>query len=129
MGEGMDFVTDLARRLYDRRQQAVVVPFRNCSSEAFQPVEQDCHRNVDLWCKDHPSHTPVHGWVVFEVYTPLGLCRFIPHSVVEDEHGFLFDITPSRASRRYPFLKDELTEEEYVLLITSRQLLNLDHKL
>jgi hypothetical protein len=67
--------------------------------------------------------------VVFEVYSPLGFCRFIPHSVVEDEEGVLFDITPSRASRRYPFLKDELTEEEYVLLITSRQLLHLDHKL
>jgi len=67
--------------------------------------------------------------VVFEVYTPLGLCRFIPHSVVEDEDGVLFDITPSRASRRYPFLRDELTEEEYVLLITSRKLVNLDHNL
>jgi hypothetical protein len=67
--------------------------------------------------------------VVFEVYTPLGLCRFIPYSVVEDEDGVLFDITPSRASRRYPFLRDELTEEEYVLLITSRKLVNLDHNL
>jgi hypothetical protein len=72
---------------------------------------------------------PVRGWVVFEVYTPLGLCRFIPHSVVEDEHGMLFDITPSRASRCYPFLKDEMTEEEYILLITSRKLVNLDHRL
>jgi hypothetical protein len=125
----MDFVTDLARRLYDRRQGAVVVPFRNCSSEAFQPAEQDCHRNVDLWCKDHPSHAPVRGWAVFEVYSPLGFCRFIPLSGVEDEAGILFDITPSRASRRYPFLKDELTEDEYVLLITNRQLINLDHKL
>jgi len=99
------------------------------SSEAFQPAEQDCHHNVDLWRKGHPSHVPVRGWVVFEVYTPLGLCRFIPHSVVEDEDGVLFDITPSRASRRYPFLRDELTEEEYVLLITSRKLVNLDHNL
>jgi hypothetical protein len=49
--------------------------------------------------------------------------------VVEDEDGVLFDITPSRASRRYPFLRDELTEEEYVLLITSRKLVNLDHNL
>jgi hypothetical protein len=125
----MDFLADLARRLYDRRQEAVVVPFRNCSSEAFQPAEQDCHRNVDLWCKAHPSHVPVRGWVVFEVYTLLGLCRFVPHSVVGDEDRILFDLTPSRASRRYPFLKDELIEEEYVLLITSRRLLHLDHKL
>jgi hypothetical protein len=102
IGEGMDFVTDLARRLYDRRQEAVVVRFKNCSDEAFQPAEQDCHRNVDLWCKDHPSHALVRGWVVFEVYSPLGFCRFIAHSVVEDDKGILFDITPTRASRRYP---------------------------
>jgi hypothetical protein len=125
----MDFLADLARRLYDRRQEAVVVPFRNCSSEAFQPAEQDCHRNVDLWCKGHPSHMPVRGWVIFEVYSPLGFCRFISHSVVEDEDGVLFDITPTRASKRYPFLNDEMTEEEYVLLITSRKLVNLDHHL
>jgi hypothetical protein len=85
-----------------------------------------------LWChscKGHSSHVPVRGWVVFEVYTRLGLCRFIPRSVVEDEDRVLFDITPARASKRYPFLKDEMTEEEYVLLITSRKLVNLDHRL
>ena len=67
--------------------------------------------------------------MVFEVYSPLSFCRFIAHSAVKDKAGALFDITPSRASRRYPFLKDELTEEEYVLLIASRQLVHLDHNL
>jgi hypothetical protein len=69
---GMDFLEDLARQLYQRRHEAVVVPFRDCCGEAFRPAEQDCHRNVDVWCESHPSHVAVRGWVVFELYTPLG---------------------------------------------------------
>jgi len=52
-----------------------------------------------------------------------------PIPSLKDEDGALFDITPTRASKRYPFLNDEMTEEEFVLLITSRKLVNLDHNL
>jgi hypothetical protein len=124
-----DYLEGLAQYLYEHRKKAIVVPFRDCSSGAFQPVEQDCHRNVELWCRATPGHTIIRGWLVFEVFAPLGFCRFNPHSVVRDEQGELFDLTPTRASQRYPFLYNHLTDEEYVLLVSGRQLHFLDHKL
>jgi hypothetical protein len=94
----------------------------------FQPEPQDCHRNVDLWCQAHPEHKPVRGWLVFEGYTRFGFCRFIPHSVVEDEHGRLFDPTPSRASHRHSFLRDEMSEVKFVLMLSARQLDCVDYR-
>ena len=123
----MDFIPELAHRLYERRDQAIVVPCGDCSSADFQPVEQDCHGNVEVWCKAHPGHKPVRGWLVFERYSRPGFCRFIAHSVVEDEQGQLFDPTPTRASRRHPFVRDESVEEEFLLMLAARQLVHLDH--
>ena len=124
----MDFLQELAHRLYQRRDEAVVVPIRDCRSADFEPTEQDCHGNVDRWCRAYTHHKPVRGWLVSEGYSRPGICRFIAHSVVEDERGLLFDITPSRASHRYPFLREEMTEEEY-LMLSARQLVHVDHRL
>lgn len=123
----MDFLQELAQRLFERRHQAVLVPFRNCSSPGFRPEAQDCHGTVDRWCRAHPSHKPTRGWFVLEGYPQPDICRFVAHSVVEDEQGRLFDPTPPLASRRYRFLKDELTDEEFMLLLSARQLVHVDH--
>lgn len=125
----MDFLKDLAKRLYDRRHHAVMVPYEDRSSGQFQPVHNDCHRNVELWCQANPSHRPVRGWLVFSGLSPPEFCRFTAHSVIEDDTGRRFDVTPSATFARYPFLEDEAIEEEYVLLISSRGLIFLDHQL
>src|SRR3979490_1529128 len=124
----MDFLEDLARRLYQRRRGATAVPFRACSSAAFQPAEQDCHRNVDLWCRARPEHKPVRGWLILENHPRLGVCRFVAHSVIEDERARLFDLTPSAASQRYPFLRTEMVDEEYLLMLSARHLVHVDHR-
>jgi hypothetical protein len=46
-----DHLLNLAKTLYEHRHDAVGVPFRDCSGPDFQPVEQDCHSNVDHWCR------------------------------------------------------------------------------
>lgn len=125
----VDFLTEVARQLYERRHQAVLVPFRDCAGPDFQPVEQACHSNVDEWCLSHPTHRPVRGWLVYESWLAQGFCRFAPHSVVLDQHGELFDLTPTRAVQKYPFLRDHLTDEEFVLMVSSRRLVHLDHRL
>lgn len=125
----MDFLAELAQQLYERRHQAVLVPFRDCSGPDFSPVEQACHSNVDRWVRSHPTHRAVRGWFVYESWLPLGLCRFAPHSVVLDEHGELFDLTPTRAVRRYPFLRHHLTDDEILLMVSARRLVHLDHHL
>ena len=37
--------------------------------------------------------------------------------MVENEHGELFDITPSRSSTQYPFIRAEENEADYVKII------------
>ena len=113
-GTVVDYLTELAQQLYERRHQAELVPFRDCSGPDFSPLEQACHSNVDHWCTCHPNHQPVRGWLLHESWLPQGFCRFAAHSVVQDEHGELFDLTPPRAVRKYPFLRHPLTDEEFV---------------
>jgi hypothetical protein len=127
--EQMDFLEELAKGLYQRRDQAVAVPFRDCSSTDFRPVMQDCHGNVDLWCRVRADHKPVRGWLMLESYPRQGVCRFVAHSVVVDEQGRLFDLTPSSAARKCPFLKEKMSEEEYLLMLSVRRLVHVDHRL
>lgn len=123
----MDYLKELAQQLYERRHLAIPVPFRDCSGPDFAPVEQACHSNVDEWCLSHPTHRAVRGWLLHESWLPQGFCRFAAHSVVRDEQGLLFDLTPTRATRRYPFLPNHLSDEEFVLMVSARQLVHLDH--
>lgn len=124
----MDYLEELALRLYDRRHEAVLVPFRDCAGPDFTAVEQACHSNVDDWVKGHPEHRAVRGWLVHESWLPQGFCRFAAHSVVQDERGELFDLTPTMAAQRYPFLHNHLTDEEFILMVSARHLVHLDHR-
>jgi hypothetical protein len=121
--ESLDYLKDLARSLYERRHDAAVVPYEDRSDDQFQPTRNECHRNVDVWSQRHPSHRAVRGWLVFD-YSNEGRYRFMPHSLVEDETGRRFDLT---AYTRHPFLEFEGVEEEFVLLISTRQLTHIDH--
>lgn len=39
----------LARRLYRRRGEGVIVPFVRVELDGWRPQEQDCHANVTYW--------------------------------------------------------------------------------
>ena len=72
---------------------ALPVPFISVKTEDWQPQVGHCHENVDQWVRVSPGHTAVRGWVT--VYTDGANKTFLtPHSVVRDEDGRLFDITP-----------------------------------
>ena len=52
--------------------------------------------------------------------TSLGLVplvNFNPHSIIETDDGERYDITPSRASQRYPFLDHEGDAENFVRIV------------
>jgi hypothetical protein len=75
-------------------------------------------------------HKPVRGWVILEGYPRPDVWRFVAHSVVEDERGRLFDLTPNRAGGQYRFLRDHrLSNEEFILMLSRRQLVWLDHRM
>jgi len=115
----------LVTSLYARRQEAVVVPYEPRTMTSGPPTEHECHNNVDRWVLEQPDHKSVRGWLVFEwtenemgrLMFSLPLCRFTAHSVVETPDGRLFDLTPSRASRRYPFLRHHEPDGEFEAIV------------
>jgi hypothetical protein len=98
--------------LYARCEEAVVVPHEPRTMTSGPPTEHECHNNVDRWVLEHPDHKPVRGWLVFNL-----LCRFTAHSVVETPDGRLFDLTPARASQRYPFLRHRGPDDEFEAIV------------
>jgi hypothetical protein len=75
-------------------------------------TEHECHNNVDRWVSENPDHKAVRGWLFFNM-----LLRFTAHSVVEAPDGRMFDLTPSRASQRYPFLRHHGPNNEFEAIV------------
>ena len=105
-------LTALLKSLYARRKEAVVVPYEPRTIASGPPTGHECHNNVDRWVLEHPDHKAVRGWLVFNL-----LNRFTAHSVVETPDGRLFDLTPARASRRYPFLRHHGPDDEFEAIV------------
>jgi hypothetical protein len=75
---------------------AKLVPLRPVPLGAPNPVIAKCHENVNAWVQATPEHSPVRGWVCYRecvVGVTLGI-ELTAHSVVRDQNGDLFDITP-----------------------------------
>ena len=80
------------RKLLERVNLAVKVPFREVRLNGWEPKISDCHANVDHWVQHHPETTAVRGWLIWGS-NEAGQYRIIAHSVL-DESGDLVDITP-----------------------------------
>ena len=95
-----------SRRQYEwdicvRLKASQVVPFKEVSVGDWRPERSRCHDNVDIWIKSNPRHVAVRGWVVYasDGKDSVGLTA---HTVVKDENGNLFDITPIEDERARP---------------------------
>jgi hypothetical protein len=86
----------------------------------------DCHQNAGLWARDNAGCEVIHGWLVFDYEKTSGglipMVQFNPHSIIQAENGERYDVTPSRASIRYPFLDHEGTHDDFVLIVESNSL-------
>lgn len=82
----------------------------------WSPQENMCHHNVTKFCDSNPDYIPVRGWLYFDL-PGLNVAKFLSHSVVRAPNGTLYDITPSNATARYPFLAANLTADEYAELV------------
>jgi hypothetical protein len=112
-------LSEHARALYERRDEAIVVPFVSVKDGDWRPTAQDCHENCETWCERHQDHGLVRGWI----YVPLaGLayCRFVAHTVIRRPYGELIDITPTGTiwqSAPYRFLSTIVSRVEYESLV------------
>lgn len=118
----------LARRLFARRDAAVVVPYRMLDPSH---VEGRCHQNAGLWARNNSGWKVVHGWLVFD-YTRLepailSMVQFNPHTIVENADGARFDPTPSRASKRYPFLEHDGSPDDFIRTVQAGFLVQINY--
>lgn len=128
---GQETLTELlflARQLYARRHLGIVVPYKMVDSRYR---EFDCHQNAGIWARDNPGLKVIHGWMVFDhEKTSNGLVplvNFNPHSIIEVDDGERYDVTPSRASQRYPFLDHEGHAADFIRIVQENLLAILSY--
>jgi hypothetical protein len=134
-----DVLTQLAKRLYDLRHTARVIPFvqvgigDGSQPDDWRPSEKYCHANVDVWVMRSPQYKAVRGWVIFDQSNnpliPRPRFHFAAHSVIETPDAKLLDITPSLASQPYPFIRHPNSIEEFDELRNTFQIVHIDHYL
>jgi hypothetical protein len=105
-------LAEYGQQLLSRIAEARVIPARQVSFEDWKPEVRRCHDNVAIWVKKYPSFKAIRGWLHIPL-DGLYFTRFLAHSVVEDEHGDRFDITPLQASQPYAFIDCSLREDDY----------------
>jgi hypothetical protein len=90
-------------------RDAKVAPFKTIALGDWKPVENCCHVNANTWVRSTPCHSPVRGWIFYKrclipTENDPGH-EFTAHSVVRDEKGILFDITPVPDERIRPWMR------------------------
>jgi hypothetical protein len=107
----MHGVTDeLRAALRLRAPSATLVPYHEVRFTNGVPEPNACHVNVEQWIKENPQHRPVRGWLITSGFV------FDRHSLIADERGELFDITPIQQPYRPPFLVHPGNEAEFMAL-------------
>ena len=90
--------------LFANREAAGVIPTGATECEGWQPRLNDCHNNVDAWCRGNKEFKPARGWLFYSLGYEADYVMFQQHSVLVDDAGRLVDITPSMAEDNYPFI-------------------------
>src|SRR5215216_2909595 len=107
------------RRLSSRRAEGVIARRARVSIGDWQPQRHWCHDNVKAWVAARPDHKHVFGYLIFDHRLLLGCWTVTAHSLVENEHGELVDITPTEASKDYPFVRHFGSEDQFAAMATA----------
>jgi hypothetical protein len=109
-----DLLKDLAKRLYDLRDTARIIPLATVEidddspSGDRKPFPRFTHDNVNIWVRRSPECRAVRGWVIFDFSTNptfrVGFVRLAAHSVIEAPDGKPWDITQRYTSQPHPFI-------------------------
>ena len=68
--------------LFERRNKGTLiqqVEFKECE---WKPAFNECHNNVDFWCRVNPEYKPVRGWLFYAFDYELNFVWFQSHSVI-----------------------------------------------
>ena len=107
MNFGDDDLVRLVAELLQRRPVGFYVPRRAVAVGGWVPESQQCHLNVELWCRANPTDVAVRGFLDFSA-----IRLFLPHSVVRHSDGGYVDITPAHdGAGHYRFIPHQGSEE------------------
>jgi hypothetical protein len=102
------------------------VPYVERTLSGWAPMYNECHGNADYWVLNTLNSKSVRGWLFFDMRPLLGFVKFTAHSVIEDQGGMLVDITPSRASQAYPFIRHADDVADFEELVEKYRVTNFD---
>ena len=106
-----------AAQLFGRIGEGVIVPRVQMAVDGWQPLPNKCHENAHILAEKIAGYRAVTGWLLFEFERAFTYVRFAAHSVVENEAGELFDITPPPAENPgaalYPFIRSKLSHDDF----------------
>lgn len=120
-------LTALAKRLYERRAEGVIVLRKAIVLDDWRPEGNNCHRNVAAVVERDPRYSAIRGWICADYVEPLGVMRFFAHSVVQAPEGGLIDVTPNPLPWQYAFLRHDGTDEEFADLVEECGIVSLLH--
>jgi hypothetical protein len=118
----------LVRRLFQRRAEGILVPFEPVQVADWRPAQHCCHDNVRRWVEVRPDLKIVRGWLFFEIMLPDMCPQFVAHSVAEKQDGTLVDVTPSGASRPYPFIRHMGATVDFDRLVDEWSIVRLNYR-
>ncbi len=99
--------------LFERREEAAFVQMASIEEREWKPDLNECHNNVDFWCKEHPEYKPIRGWLFYALGYEADYVLFQQHSVMLTPENTLVDITPTIALDSYPFIIAKESDEEF----------------
>jgi len=120
-------VQEYGAKLYQRRGEGKILKWANVSIGDWKPVPNDCHGNVTTVCSHDDSLTAVRGWFYFDLNDSMPHVLFVAHSAVLTADGNLCDITPATASRQYPFIAAEESEDDYIELVVDQNVSRIEY--
>jgi hypothetical protein len=107
-------IGNYGRLLFAKLEDAAVVPYRKVLEDGWEPEMNKCHHNAGIWVERHPEHFQVLGWLVIDFRPGDSRVRFLAHSVIEDETGVRFDITPTASTRPRGFIPCYISAEDFM---------------
>lgn len=113
----LDELAAYAAELYGRMHQAKHVPFIKVTVAGAPAKKNNCHENANIWIEENPSFSCVRGWLCLDGGSLSHNVLFLAHSVVADESGELYDVTPGESREPRPFLPACISEDDFAYVV------------
>jgi len=111
-----DNLRDYVAYLHSIRSYGTHLKFLEVTVDGVAPLANNCHENSRIFVDENPEYEVVDGWICIDMPS-LSQCHFLAHSVIKDVSGDLYEITPMNSLDPRPFVRSNLSEEDFSGLV------------